>query len=111
MKCRCVSLLLISLLLSACASPPDSAFKLGRLQLHERHYAAAYNNFAFASSYNIPEAQYAVGYMYYYGYGVKQNQSLGIRWISRAAANGDPRAQSALNYYRDNEPLPPSLQF
>ena len=36
----------------------------------------------------IPEAQYAVGYMYYYGYGVAQDTDVGYFWIKRAADQG-----------------------
>lgn len=31
------------------------------------------------------EAQYAVGYMYYYGYGVAQDTDVGYFWIKRSA--------------------------
>lgn len=31
------------------------------------------------------EAEYAVGYMYYYGYGVKRNLTSGKFWIGRSA--------------------------
>lgn len=31
------------------------------------------------------DAQYAVGYMYYYGYGVAQDTDVGYFWIERAA--------------------------
>src|SRR6187431_3039731 len=34
------------------------------------------------------EAQYAVGYMYYYGYGVKQDTDIGFFWIKRSADQG-----------------------
>ena len=32
------------------------------------------------------EAQYAVGYMYYYGFGVAQDTNVGYFWIQRSAA-------------------------
>ncbi len=33
----------------------------------------------------IPDAEYAVGYMYYYGLGVAQDTDVGYFWICRAA--------------------------
>lgn len=44
-----------------------------------------------------PEAQYAVGYMYYYGYGVAQDTDVGCFWISRSASKGYPPAQVAIH--------------
>ncbi len=43
-----------------------------------------------------PEAQYAVGYMYYYGYGVTQDTEVGCFWINRSAAQGYIPAEKAL---------------
>lgn len=43
-----------------------------------------------------PEAQYAVGYMYYYGYGVSQDTEVGYFWICRSAEHGYIPAQKAL---------------
>ena len=33
----------------------------------------------------LPDAQYGVGYMYYYGLGVAQDTDVGYFWIRRAA--------------------------
>jgi TPR repeat protein len=42
------------------------------------------------------EAQYAVGYMYYYGYGVAQDTDVGYFWIQRSADQGFSPAIQAL---------------
>lgn len=42
------------------------------------------------------EAQYAVGYMYYYGYGVSQDTDTGCFWISRSAERHYLPAQKAM---------------
>ena len=34
------------------------------------------------------EAQYAIGYLYYYGYGVSEDKTTGLFWINRAANKG-----------------------
>ncbi len=43
-----------------------------------------------------PEAQYAVGYMYYYGQGVVEDRKKAWFWINKAAALGQPDAQVAV---------------
>lgn len=44
-----------------------------------------------------PDAQYALGYMYYYGIDTVQDRQTAQLWIQRAAAQGQPLAQKALN--------------
>lgn len=39
-----------------------------------------------------PDAQYAVGYMYYYGQGVVENRKQAWIWINQAAIAGQPEA-------------------
>lgn len=43
-----------------------------------------------------PDAQYAVGYMYYYGQGVVEDRKKALRWIRCAAKAGQPEAIEAL---------------
>jgi septal ring-binding cell division protein DamX len=43
-----------------------------------------------------PDAQYALGYMYYYGKKVSQNQQLAINWMRRASVQGQEQASHAL---------------
>ncbi|WED43959.1 tetratricopeptide repeat protein [Legionella cardiaca] len=43
-----------------------------------------------------PDAQYAVGYMYYYGQGVVENRKKAWYWINKAAQAGQPEAVAAL---------------
>ncbi|KTC65750.1 Sel-1 protein (plasmid) [Legionella adelaidensis] len=49
-----------------------------------------------------PDAQYAVGYMYYYGYGVVEDRIKACYWIKRAAALGQPDAVQAVEILRLN---------
>ncbi len=44
-----------------------------------------------------PDAQYAVGYMYYYGQGVVEDRKKAWYWISKAARSGQPDAVAALD--------------
>lgn len=43
-----------------------------------------------------PDAEYAVGYMYYYGQGVVENRKKAWYWINKAALVGQPDAVAAL---------------
>ena len=47
-----------------------------------------------------PDAQYAVGYMYYYGQGVIENREQAWIWINRAAKAGQPDAIQAIKILR-----------
>lgn len=50
-----------------------------------------------------PKAEYAVGYMFYYGYGVAQDTEIGHFWIERAANKGYIPAIKALNMIAHNK--------
>ena len=41
-------------------------------------------------------AQYTIGYMYHYGYGLPRNEKESTRWIANAAARGHAQAKQAL---------------
>lgn len=43
------------------------------------------------------QAQYAMGYRYYYGIGVKENINRAKSWLYRSATNGNSVARKALN--------------
>lgn len=43
-----------------------------------------------------PKAQYAVGYLYFYGIGTPQNEALGIAFFEQSAKSGNEKAQIAL---------------
>lgn len=55
-----------------------------------------------------PDAQYAVGYMYYYGKGVVEDRRKAWCWIKRAAVQGQPDAVVASKILK-NAPKNPSL--
>ena len=44
----------------------------------------------------VPQAQYVLGYLYYYGYGVTQDTDVGYFWIKRAADQNYEPAKQAL---------------
>lgn len=54
----------------------------------------------------VPDAQYAVGYMYYYGYGINRDTVSGLFWIKRAAQQGYLPAIKALQVIEQSKKQP-----
>jgi TPR repeat protein len=52
------------------------------------------------------DAQYAVGYMYYYGEGVVEDKQKAAKWINRAAEAGQKDAIAAAKLLRKEAPHP-----
>src|SRR3989338_6842637 len=49
-----------------------------------------------------PDAQYALGYMYFYGKnGARQDVALGQQWIEQAASSGQPQALQAIKLFKE----------
>ncbi|MDP3561296.1 MAG: sel1 repeat family protein [Legionellaceae bacterium] len=55
-----------------------------------------------------PDAQYAVGYMYYYGQGVVEDRRKAWYWITAAAKAGQPDAKLAVKVLRKGAGRPSS---
>ncbi len=75
---------------SAFAQPeiPATQIKINDLSLDELQQAAESGD---------PDAQYALGYLYFYGKTVTQNTQTGLNWIKRAAVQSQAQAIQALN--------------
>lgn len=90
-------ILILCALLVSCATGANSQI----LQAGKRNFAAGEFKTSFhqllpLASEGNADAQYAVGYMYYYGFGVAQDAESGIFWMEKAAAKHNPRAEKAL---------------
>lgn len=102
MKKSGVSLLLsilISGLLQSCAPPPSvlaTTYDQGKTNFAAQNYTLAFKDLLPSAQAGNPNAQYAVGYMYFYGKGVNENRALAQYWMSKAAAQGQPAAIKAL---------------
>lgn len=103
----------IAVSISACTvkrgAPADTVTiqTLSQLQYGRRYFEAGYYKTAMRILLPLacdghPEAQYAVGYMYYYGYGVAQDTDVGYFWINRSAAKGFNPAIKALEVITRN---------
>ncbi len=72
-----------SLLLSSCSTPyltvsAENDFKHG-------YYARAFEKLWMPAHSGVPRAQYALGYIYYYGLGTVRDEDLARAWFRRAA--------------------------
>jgi clan AA aspartic protease (TIGR02281 family) len=77
---------------TAVAGPgEDAAAALGR-----RDYSTALRLFRPLADQGSANAQYAVGTMYYFGWGVPQDYAEAVKWWRKAAEQGDDDAQFAL---------------
>jgi TPR repeat protein len=92
---------LIILILSACATTKNKVtdpFHLaqGKRDMETGYYKRAMQQLLGPACDGNAQAQYAVGYMYYYGYGVAQDTEVGYFWIKRSANQGNRAAIEAL---------------
>lgn len=90
-----LSLLLLIPLMTACIT--------GGLNLREginsfkvQDYRRAFVRLMPEAERGQPDAQYAIGYMYYYGQGVVENREKAWLWINRAASKGQQDALEAV---------------
>jgi len=71
-------------------------FKQAKALFLNQQYEQAANALLLLAKQGHADAQYTIGYMYHYGYGVPRNEKESIRWITVAAARGHPQAEEAL---------------
>jgi TPR repeat protein len=85
----------LSLPLSACLSSLNLAE--GIASFKKQNYRQAFIRLLPEANKGNPEAQYAIGYMYYYGQGVTEDREQALKWIRLAALANQPDAIVALN--------------
>lgn len=94
---RLLFMIIIALSFSACATtakpPLHKTYTASMLQQGKRYFETGFYRKAMRELLPLAcdgsaEAQYAVGYMYYYGYGVTQDTEVGRFWIQRSADQG-----------------------
>ncbi|MDP1603292.1 MAG: tetratricopeptide repeat protein [Legionella sp.] len=95
---RLVMLLPIVLSVTACISPLNLAEGISSFQAQD--YRRAFIRLKPEAEKGHPDAQYAIGYMYYYGQGVVEDKEQAWKWINRAAHKGQPQAIAALKIIR-----------
>ena len=97
---RSVLIGLIMSCLVACTSNMNLQEGIKSFQIQD--YRQAFIRLRPAAEKGVPEAQYAVGYMYYYGQGVIENRQKAWYWITAAANNGNEDAQRAMRLLQKN---------
>lgn len=71
----------------------------GKANFKAKNYSAAYRQLLPLAVKGNKDAQYAIGYMYYYGEGIDCNKDLAESWLRKAAKQGDSRAIAALKEF------------
>lgn len=97
----------ICLVLQSCASAKMAQeLQLGKMTFESGDYSLAFHQLLPLAAQGNPEAQYAVGYMYYFGYGTTQDEHAGIYWMEKAAQQGYSPAIVALEKIHGKRPKP-----
>tara|TARA_B100000989_G_scaffold298629_1_gene288833 strand:- start:7748 stop:8776 length:1029 start_codon:yes stop_codon:yes gene_type:complete len=87
------------LLLQSCGvSNPTQNYSAGKQSFINGDYQTAFKDLQPLAKQGNPDAQYAVGYMYYYGLGTPIDRSQAIHWMQMAANNGQPLAKEAMQH-------------
>jgi TPR repeat protein len=108
-------LICLCLLLQACASQRDE-FRLneGKQSFIDGDYKKSFHDLLPLASQGNAHAEYAVGYMYYYGYGVAQDSESGLFWMQKSATQGYDPAKKALdliNHHNQETPVNKALAY
>lgn len=98
------SLILTAFLITSCST--SDAYHRGNVAYEHGHYKTSYRNYLYAAQGGWADAQYAVGYQYFYGLGVERDQNESIKWFERASPYS-PRARYALQLIRKRAPQQP----
>jgi septal ring-binding cell division protein DamX len=87
-------------LVAACGTHSMNAMAQAKQEFMAQNYALSYEKVQPAASQGDADAQYALGYMMYYGKGTKQDVDGSSVWFHKAAAQGQPQAIKALALLR-----------
>lgn len=96
---KLIAAFVVVMALASCVTTSDSSapsFDQGEKAFKTGDYKTAYQNLYPLAVDGRPDAQYAVGYMFYYGKGIAKNERIGESWIREAAVNGSSQAEQAL---------------
>ena len=96
-------LILFCVLLQACASDFQSRqIEEGKASYNRGNFKDAFRELLPLAARGNPHAEYAVGYMYYYGYGPAQDSESGIFWMQKSADQNYEPAVRALKLINQN---------
>ena len=92
-------ILFFSVSLTACVTKQQflsTNYQQGKLLFQHENYHQAFNKLAPVAKAGYADAEYAIGYMYFYGKGIVEDKKLARYWISKAAHQGQAAAIQAL---------------
>jgi hypothetical protein len=81
---------------SANADSPEAVLAQAKQAYQEQKYKEVFQLLYPLAAAGNDQAQYVLGYLYYYGLGLEKNEQQGMVWIQRAAAQGNKKALQAL---------------
>lgn len=87
--------LFTTILLTACTMN-DQRMNIAELDFVRQHYTLAFQHVQLPARNGNPDAQYALGYMYYYGKGVVEDRARAEYWFKLAANQGQHDAEISL---------------
>ena len=94
-----IFLLVDILIISGCVQQPRPESQLldqAKNDFEQQNYKNAFSQLLPLAKKGHAEAQYSVGYMYYYGLGVVENTQQAKYWIRQSAQQGNKNAVKAL---------------
>ncbi|MDA8561864.1 hypothetical protein N9L02_01980, partial [Gammaproteobacteria bacterium] len=101
-----ISIFIIFFQLTSCASVRMAEeVQLGKSTFNSGNFKLAFQQLMPLAVKCNSEAEYAVGYMYYYGLGLEAHKESGIFWINRSASQMYRPAIKAMQLIRQNEIL------
>lgn len=77
-------------------------YQKGKMYFSQKQYRNAFESLYPVAKAGNPEAQYAIGYMYYYGQGIIENKQLAEYWMTESAKQNNVSAQKALAKFKQN---------
>lgn len=86
----------MNLTITAC-STTKSSLDQAKLSYAQHDYPRAFNELSKAAADGNPKAEYALGYMYYYGLGTDKNAKMAEKLFRQAAAKNYLPAEKALH--------------
>lgn len=100
---RIVQIVLVIFIIPMMASCLSGAVNLreGIMSFKTQNYRSAFIRLKPEAEKGQPDAQYAIGYMYYYGQGVVEDRKKAWFWINLAAKVGQPDAVQAVRILGD----------
>ncbi len=100
---RVLFLMIAVMSMVSCISFVEPSYDQGRQSFLDGNYNASFKSLYPAAQRGNADAQYAIGYMYYYGLGTRYDRQAAIMWMQKAANQGQGQAVRALQSVLNSE--------